>query len=98
MTVAGNCSATELLPTSVRSTLMGWLLLVGAVAQLASQTVVAMFAERAGGISTCVGALSLLGVGVAVIYVLFVDETRGATLDPSVAATPWRPTVAAPPE
>ena len=92
MTVGGNCSATELLPTAVRSSLMGWLLLVGAVAQLASQSAVAMLAERAGGISGAVGGLSLLGVGVAVIYALFVDETRGATLDPSAVGThtsPW---------
>ena len=91
MTVGGNCSATELLPTSVRSSLMGWLLLVGAVAQLASQTVVAVLAGRAGGISAAVGGVSLLGIGVAAIYVLFVDETRGATLDLPRTAT-GRPT------
>ncbi|MFQ5937945.1 MAG: MFS transporter [Acidiferrobacterales bacterium] len=77
MTVGENCAATELFPPAVRGTMAGWFHLVGAFAQISAQATVATLATGLGGISNVVGCLGLLGLPVALIYVVFVQETRG---------------------
>jgi MFS family permease len=98
MTVGGNCAATELIPATLRGTMVGWFQLVGSVGQVAAQSAMAVLAERLGGISPVIGWFGLLGVGVTLIFVLFVEETRGHPLptaapesDVAKALRSWTP-------
>lgn len=84
MTVGGNCAATELFPATQRGTMIGWLHVVGCVGQIAAQGVIAALAPRLGGISPVVGWVGVLAVGVSLIFLLLVRETRGRPL-PSTA-------------
>jgi MFS family permease len=80
MTVGGNCAATELIPTTLRGTMLGWFHLVGSAGQVVAQGGVALFADRMGGISAVIGWAGLLGIGVAAIFAFLVEETRGKPL------------------
>jgi hypothetical protein len=60
--VAGNSAVTELFPTALRSTIIGWLTLVIAFAAIASQMTIATLAGPLGGLSVVVGYLALLQI------------------------------------
>jgi MFS family permease len=79
--VAGNSAVTELFPTALRGTIMGWLTLCVAIAAIAGQATVAVLAKPLGGLSNVVGWISLLTIPTAVIWWLFIDETRGLSLE-----------------
>ncbi len=79
--VGGNSLATELFPTAIRGAMMGWFSLVGAVAAVSAQTLIAVLAARLGGLSIVVGYLSLLAIPNAIIVALFLPETRGLSLE-----------------
>jgi MFS family permease len=79
--VAGNSAVTELFPTALRSTIIGWLTLVIAFAAIASQMTIATLAGPLGGLSVVVGYLALLEIPAAIIWAIFMDETRGMTLE-----------------
>ncbi|MGB8412514.1 MAG: MFS transporter [Candidatus Binatus sp.] len=79
--VGGNSLATELFPTAIRGAMMGWFALVGAVAAVSAQTLIALLAARLGGLSIVVGYLSLLAIPNAIIVALFLPETRGLSLE-----------------
>jgi len=79
--VAGNSAVTELFPTALRSTIIGWLTLVIAFAAIASQVTIATLARPLGGLSVVVGYLALLEIPAAIIWAIFIDETRGMTLE-----------------
>jgi MFS family permease len=79
--VAANSAITELFPTMLRGTIMGWLTLCGAVAAIAAQVTIAVFAKPLGGLSKVVGWISLLTVPSVIIWWLFIDETRGLSLE-----------------
>jgi MFS family permease len=44
--VSGHSLATELFPTAIRGAMMGWLALIGAVAAVSAQALIAVFAAR----------------------------------------------------
>jgi AAHS family 3-hydroxyphenylpropionic acid transporter len=79
--VAGNAAVTELFPTALRSTIMGWITLVIAFAAIGSQITIATLAGPLGGLSVVVGYLALLEIPSAIIWAIFIDETRGMTLE-----------------
>jgi MFS family permease len=79
--VAGNAAVTELYPTALRSTIIGWLSLVIAVSAIGSQVTIATLAGPLGGLSVVVGYLALLEIPAAIIWAIFIDETRGMTLE-----------------
>jgi MFS family permease len=79
--VGTNAAATELFPTSVRATVIGWFTLVTAVAAVFAQGIMAALAVPLGGLSSVVGYLSLLATPSAVVFGMFIDETRGLALD-----------------
>ena len=81
--VGGNSAATELFPTALRGTMIGWFALVGALGAVSAQGAIALLAEPMGGLSHVVGYLSLLGIPSALIFGLFVEETRGLSLEVS---------------
>ncbi len=81
LVVGGNSAITELFPTALRGTMIGWFALIAAVASVSSQAAIAVLAGPLGGLSTVVGYLALLAIPSAVIFGLFVDETRGLSLE-----------------
>ena len=72
---------TELFPTALRSTIIGWLTLVIAFSAIGSQVAIAALAGPLGGLSVVVGYLALLEIPAAIIWAIFMDETRGMTLE-----------------
>ena len=80
-TVSGNAAATELFPTSLRGTIIGWFTLVAAIAAVSSQAAIALLAERLGGLSIVVGYLALLAIPGAIVFGIYIEETRGMSLE-----------------
>jgi MFS family permease len=80
-TVASNVAATELFPTPLRGTMIGWFALVGAIGAVISNAAVALLANKMGGLSIVVGALSIVGIPAAILFGLMIDETRGLSLE-----------------
>jgi MFS family permease len=81
--VASNSAATELFPTALRGTIMGWIGLCVAIAAVAAQITISALAKPLGGLSNVVGWLSLLLIPTAVIWYFFIDETQGLSLESS---------------
>jgi MFS family permease len=79
--VAGNSAVTELFPTALRGTIMGWLALCAAIAAILAQVTIAVLAKRLGGLSNVVGWISLLTIPCVIIWWRFIDETRGLPLE-----------------
>lgn len=79
--VGANSAVTELLPTALRGTILGWLSITMSLGALASHTTVALLAGPMGGLSIVVGYLALLGLPSAALFAMFIDETRGLTLE-----------------
>lgn len=85
--VAANSAVTELFPTALRGTIMGWLTLCVAIAAVAAQVAIAILAKRMGGLSNVVGWISLLTIPTVIIWWLFIDETRGLSLEAASGET-----------
>lgn len=79
--VGGNAAATELFPTTLRGTMIGWFTLINAIGALAAQSAIALLATRLGGLSNVVGYLAMLTIPSAIIFGLFIEETRGLSLE-----------------
>jgi AAHS family benzoate transporter-like MFS transporter len=79
--VAGNSLATELFPTAIRGAMMGWFSLIGALASVSAQGLIAILAGRLGGLSIVVGYLGMLAIPNAIIVALLLPETRGLSLE-----------------
>jgi MFS family permease len=82
-TVAINVAGTELFPTPLRGTMIGWFALVSAIGAVISNAAVAVLANKMGGLSIVVGALSIVGIPAAILFGLMIDETRGLSLEMS---------------
>jgi MFS family permease len=80
-TVASNAAATELFPTPLRGTMIGWFALVNAIGAVISNAAVAVLANAMGGLSIVVGALSIVGIPAAILFGMMIDETRGMSLE-----------------
>ncbi|MGH7934091.1 MAG: hypothetical protein ACREQN_13140, partial [Candidatus Binataceae bacterium] len=78
---ASNAAVTELFPTALRGTIIGWLTIVVAIAAVVAQATIAALAAPLGGLSVVVGYLALLSVPSAIVWGLFIDETRGLSLE-----------------
>jgi MFS family permease len=79
--VSAYAAITELFPTSLRGTIMGWSALMTAFGALAAESTIAALAAAMGGISIVTGWLSLLGIPGAILFGMVIDETRGLSLD-----------------
>ena len=89
MTVGANASATELFPAALRSTMMGWQMIVGAVFSMLAQAMIAALIKPMGGLTNVIGYLALLGLPSALIFGLFIDETRGLPLKVAAKEDEW---------
>lgn len=88
--VASNAAVTELFPTALRGTIIGWFSLTGASGALAAESTIAILARRMGGLSVVTGWLSLLGVPSAILFGLVIEETRGLPLDQAAREDAFR--------
>jgi len=79
--VASYAAITELLPTALRGTMMGWLALTSAFGALSAEATIATLSSATGGISVITGWLSLLGIPGAILFGMIIDETRGLSLE-----------------
>jgi putative MFS transporter len=79
--VAANSAVTELFPTALRGTIMGWLLFCIALAAITAQTSISILARPLGGLSNVVGWIALLTIPSVLIWGIFIDETRGMQLE-----------------
>ena len=79
--VATNASFTELYPTALRGTTMGWFALIGAGSSLTAESTISALAKPMGGLSRVVGWLGLLAIPGAILFGLTIDETRGLSLE-----------------
>ena len=83
--VGANSSATELVPGGLRTTMMGCRAFAGAIGEVTGQGIVAALAPRLGGISNVVGYLGLFAIGVSLLFVFFIEESRGMALEEIIA-------------
>jgi MFS family permease len=90
MAVVANSAVTELFPTALRGTIMGWLTLCVAFSAVGAQITIAVLAHRMGGLSNVVGWLALLTMPSAIIWGLFIDETRGLSKQRRTKSPPPR--------
>jgi MFS family permease len=87
--VAATSAVTELFPTQLRSTILGWLALCGAISAITAQVTIAIFAGPLGGLSNVVGWLTLLMSPCATVWVFFIQETRGLSLETAAGEEPF---------
>jgi MFS transporter, putative metabolite:H+ symporter len=81
LTVAANSAVTELFPTALRGTIVGWAAITNSLGALAAHSSVALLAGPLGGLSVVVSYLALFGLPGALLYGFFIHETRGMTLE-----------------
>jgi AAHS family benzoate transporter-like MFS transporter len=74
-------ASVELFPTPLRVTILGWTALAGAIATGCSNLLVSVLLIPLGGLPRTIAFLSLSGVAGLIIFGLWVDETRGLSLD-----------------
>ncbi|MBV8362338.1 MAG: MFS transporter [Deltaproteobacteria bacterium] len=89
MTVGANSAATELFPTALRTTMMGWQAIMAAVFSIITQILIAALISPLGGLTEVVRYFALLGIPSAVIFGLFIDETRGLPLEIAARENAW---------
>ncbi len=81
VTVATNAALTELYPTALRGTTIGWFALIGGGASLSAEGAISTLARPMGGLSNVVGWLALLAIPGALLFGLTIDETQGLSLE-----------------
>ncbi len=89
MTVAANAAATELFPAALRTTMVGWQMITGAVFSMIAQTAIAALIGPLGGLTVVVRYVALLGIPSAVLFGLFIDETRSLPLEVAALEQQW---------
>ena len=89
MTVGANSAATELFPTALRTTMIGWQGITAAVSSMITQIFIAALIGPLGGLTKVVRYFALLGIPSAVIFGLFIDETRGLSLEVAAREDAW---------
>jgi AAHS family benzoate transporter-like MFS transporter len=89
MTVAANAAATELFPAALRTTMVGWQMIAGAVFSMLAQMAIAALIGPLGGLTVVVRYFALLGFPSAIIFGLFIDETRGEPLEVAALEHQW---------
>jgi MFS family permease len=89
MTVGANSAATELFPAALRTTMIGWQQITAAAISMLAQVLIAALIGPFGGLASVIRYLALLGIPSAIIFGLFIDETRGLTLEQAALEERW---------
>ncbi len=90
MTVGANAAATELFPSGLRTTMIGWQMITGAAFTMLAQVVIAVLIRPLGGLENVIRYFALLGFPSAVVFGFFVDETRGLGMDVAGKEAEWK--------
>jgi MFS family permease len=83
VTVGSLSAVTELYPTSLRGTMIGWFTLIGSIGSLTAEVLIAVLTKLLGSPSIVIGWLGLLAIPGAILFGIFIVETRGLTLEAS---------------
>jgi MFS family permease len=89
MTVGANSAATELFPAALRTTMIGWQGITAAAFSMLAQVMIAALIGPLGGLTNVIRYLALLGIPSAVIFGMFIDETRGLPLEVAAKEEAW---------
>lgn len=89
LTVASNAAATELFPATLRTTMAGWQMVAGAIFSIIAQAGIAALIGPLGGLTVVIRCFTTLGLPCTVIYLMFLDETRGLPLDVASLERQW---------
>jgi MFS family permease len=89
LTVGANSAATELFPAALRTTMVGWQMIAGAVFSMLAQVLIAALIGPLGGLTFVVRYFAMLGFPSALLFGLFIDETRGLPLDVAAKEEAW---------
>lgn len=89
MTVGANAAATELFPAMLRTTMIGWQGITAAGFSILAQTLIAALIVPLGGLTRVVGYFALLGFPSAALFGIFIDETRGLSLEAAAKEAEW---------
>jgi MFS family permease len=89
MTVGANSAATELFPAALRTTMIGWQGMTSAAFGMLAQVLIAALIGPLGGLARVIRFLALLGIPSAIVFGLFIDETRGLTLEQAALEDQW---------
>ena len=92
MTVGANAATTEVLPAALRTTMIGWQGITAAVFSVLAQTLIASLVGPLGGLLLVIRCFALLGIPSAIVFALFIDETRGISLDEAAKEDQWQKT------
>src|SRR6202050_5682250 len=92
MTVGANATATELFPAALRTTMIGWQGVTAAVFSMLAHTSCAAMIGPLGGLLQVIRYFAFLGIPCAVIFGMFIDETRGLTLEEAAKEDEWEKT------
>jgi putative MFS transporter len=79
--VSKSTASVELFPTPLRVTILGWIALAGAIATGCSNLLVSVLIGPFGGVQRAIAFLSLSGVIGLIVFGVWVEETRGLSLD-----------------
>ncbi len=89
MTVGANSAATELFPAALRTTMIGWQGITAAAFSMLAQILIAALIGPLGGLARVIRYFALLGIPSAIIFGVFIDETRGLTLEEAALEDQW---------
>ncbi|HTW87861.1 MAG TPA: MFS transporter [Candidatus Binataceae bacterium] len=89
MTVGANSAATELFPSALRTTIIGWQGITAAIFSMLAQVLIAMMIGRIGGLAQVIRYFAFLGFLSAAVFAMFIDETRGLSLQVAAKEKEW---------
>jgi AAHS family 3-hydroxyphenylpropionic acid transporter len=89
MTVGANSAATELMPASLRTTMIGCQGITAAVFSMLAQAIIAALIGPLGGLAGVIRVLALLGIPSAIIFRAFIDETGGLPIEIAAREGEW---------
>jgi MFS family permease len=89
MTVGANSAETELFPAALRTTMFGWQGITAAAFSMLAQVLIAALIGPLGGLARVIRYFALLGIPSAIVFRLFIDETRGLTLEEAALEDQW---------
>jgi AAHS family benzoate transporter-like MFS transporter len=92
MTVGANAAATELFPAALRTTMIGWQGITAAVFSFLAQALIAVMIGPLGGLLHVIRYFAFLGIPSALIFAMFIDETRGLSLEEAAKEDAWEKT------
>jgi MFS family permease len=92
MTVGANAAATELFPSALRTTMIGWQGITGAAFSVLAQALIAAMIGPLGGLMHVIRYFAFLGIPSAIIFAMFIDETRGLSLEQAAKEDEWEKT------